>query len=156
MSQSPPSQPVLSERFANALSYAHQLHVHQVRKGSGIPYIAHLLSVAALVLEDGGTEDEAIAALLHDAVEDQGGEPVLQAIQQQFGNTVAAIVQGCTDSTTIPKPPWRERKETHLKHMQEASPSVLRITLADTLHNARSIYIDLKQVGPQFWTRFKG
>ena len=156
MPQFSPSQLSLGKRFANALVYAHQLHAHQVRKGSDIPYIAHLLSVTALVLEDGGTEDEAIAALLHDAVEDQGGEPILQAIQEQFGDTVASIVDGCTDSVTIPKPPWRDRKENHLKFLEQAATPVLRITLADTLHNSRSIYSDLRQIGPQLWSRFKG
>lgn len=146
----------LNGRFASALLYAHQLHANQIRKGGNIPYIAHLLSVTALVIEDGGTEDEAIAALLHDAVEDQGGTPTLLAIQQQFGSTVATIVEGCTDTATSPKPPWRDRKENHLKVLQQASPSVRRVTLADTLHNARSIYTDLRQIGDQLWTRFNG
>lgn len=146
----------LTDSFTSALTYAHQLHANQTRKGGNIPYVAHLLSVTALVLEDGGSEDEAIAALLHDAVEDQGGAPILLAIQQQFGDTVAAIVQGCTDTTVSPKPPWRDRKESHLEDLRQASHSVRRVTLADTLHNARSIYTDLKQVGNQLWTRFSG
>ena len=108
------------------------------------------------MIEDGGTEDEAIAALLHDAVEDQGGVPTLRAIQQQFGDTVAAIVKGCTDTAVSPKPPWRDRKEQHLNMLRQASPSVRRVTLADALHNARSIYIDLKRIGDQLWARFNG
>ncbi len=146
----------LSERFVEALDLARQLHANQTRKGSGIPYLAHLLSVAALVLEDGGTEEEAIAALLHDAIEDQGGAPVRQLIAGRFGEQVAAIVSGCTDADGAPKPPWRERKEAYLRHLRTASPAVLRVSNADKLHNARATLCDYRQLGEALWSRFHG
>ena len=111
-------------RFDDALPYAARLHRDQVRKGSGIPYITHLLAVAAIVGEHGGGEDEVIAALLHDAVEDQGGQPRLEEIRARYGDAVAAIVWGCTDADTIPKPPWRARKEAYVAHLADASPGV--------------------------------
>jgi (p)ppGpp synthase/HD superfamily hydrolase len=146
--------PKLTERFEAALVYAHQLHRHQIRKASGTPYIAHLLSVAALVLEDGGNEDEAIAALLHDAVEDQGGQATREEIKQRFGETVVAIVDGCTESDSIPKPPWRDRKERYLQQLCQGSPSVHRVALADKLHNARTILFDYQQHGENVWSAF--
>jgi len=147
---------ILSSRFEEALIYATQLHAHQTRKRSNTPYIAHLLSVAALVLESGGSEDEAIAALLHDAVEDQGGKRILKEIQQRFGDTVADIVESCTDAYTIPKPPWRGRKEAYVAHIPEASPEARRVSLADKLHNARSILRDLRLDGEGTWEKFSG
>lgn len=146
--------PKLTERFEAALVYAHQLHRHQTRKVSGIPYIAHLLSVTALVLEDGGSEDEAIAALLHDAVEDQGGKATREEIKQRFGEAVVAIVDGCTESETIPKPPWRDRKKRYLEQLGQGSPSVHRVALADKLHNARTILFDYQQHGENVWSAF--
>jgi (p)ppGpp synthase/HD superfamily hydrolase len=146
--------PKLTERFEAALVYAHQLHRHQTRKVAGIPYIAHLLSVTALVLEDGGSEDEAIAALLHDAVEDQGGQATRKEIKQRFGETVVAIVDGCTESDTIPKPPWRDRKQRYLEQLRQGSPSVRRVALADKLHNARTILFDYQQHGENVWSAF--
>lgn len=146
----------LTSRFETALVYATRLHSTQVRKGSGIPYISHLLSVTALVLEDGGNEEEAISALLHDAIEDQGGEATYRAIKQQFGDTVAEIVKGCSESTTIPKPPWKERKLASLEHLRQANPSVRRVMLADKLHNARSILADWYRDGNVVWERFRG
>ena len=113
------------------------------RKGSQTPYIAHPLGVASLVLEDGGDEDEAIAALLHDAPEDQGGLETLEQIRIRFGERVASIVDGCTDTYETPKPPWRRRKDDYLAHLPTASPSVWRVSLADKLHNARTILVDL-------------
>src|SRR6266704_3127289 len=107
----------LTSRFEEAITFATQLHAKQLRKGTTIPYIAHLLAVAALVLENGGNEDEAIAALLHDAVEDQGGVPTLKVIREKYGDAVAAIVEGCTDADTYPKPPWRQRKERYCEHL---------------------------------------
>lgn len=145
----------LSTRFDEALVFATRLHARQVRKGSGIPYISHLLAVTALVLEYGGNEDEAIAALLHDAVEDQGGEATRREIQQRFGDTVVEIVNGCTDADTIPKPPWRPRKEAYIAHLRHASPSVLLVSAADKLHNTRSILGDYRIVGEEVWQRFK-
>ncbi len=147
---------MLSDRFEAALMYAFRLHRSQVRKGKTIPYIAHLLSVSALVLEDGGTEAEAIAALLHDAIEDQGGDATRQEIRHRFGAEVSAIVEGCTESDVQPKPPWRERKEASLRVLETASESVRRVMLADKLHNARSTLIEGRQVGNQVWQKFNG
>lgn len=147
---------MLSERFTQALTYAHQLHAHQVRKGSGVPYIAHLLGVASIALEYGANEDEAIAALLHDAIEDQGGTATRAEIRRRFGDTVTAIVDGCTDSDTTPKPPWRQRKEAYLAHLATASPSVLLVSASDKLYNARSILKDYCLVGESLWQRFQG
>ncbi len=150
------STPKLTSRFEEALRYATQLHATQKRKGTQIPYIAHLMSVAALVLEDGGDEDEAIAALLHDAVEDQGGRPTLEEIRGRFGERVARIVESCTDADTLPRPPWRERKEHYIEHIQRAPADVRRVSLCDKLHNARAILADFRQRGDLLWTRFDG
>jgi len=147
---------ILTARFQKALVYAAQLHANQMRKGSDVPYIAHLLGVASLVLEYGGSEDEAIAALLHDAVEDQGGAQTLEIIRSRFGITVAMIVLGCSDSQTFPKPPWRQRKEAYLAHLRNSLPGVLLVTSADKLYNARSILSDYRHIGPKLWERFKG
>lgn len=147
---------MLTARFDGALLLANELHRKQVRKGTGTPYVAHLLSVAALVLEDGGSEDEAIAAILHDAVEDQGGETTLERIRRSFGDDVAAIVVACTDATTLPKPPWRERKERYVAHLLTAPAAALRVSLADKVHNARSILFDYREVGEALWDRFHG
>ena len=146
----------LSQRFSEALQYAADLHQNQTRKGSPTPYLAHLLAVTALVLEDGGDEDQAIAALLHDAVEDQGGIQTLEEIRSKFGKRVAEIVEGCTDSYTTPKPPWRERKEGYIEHLRHAPEEIWRVSLADKLHNARSIRDDLWRYGPKVWARFNG
>jgi (p)ppGpp synthase/HD superfamily hydrolase len=143
-------------RFAQALAYATELHAEQVRKASGTPYIAHLLSVAALVMEDGGDEDEAIAALLHDAIEDQGGASARKEVRRRFGERVAAIVDGCSDAETLPKPPWRERKERFIASLQTAPPDVLRVTAADKLHNARSLLREYRRQGDALWARFNG
>ncbi len=150
------NNPRLSARFERALVYAFQLHRNQTRKGTNTPYIAHLLGVAALVIEDGGDEDQAIAALLHDAVEDQGGLATLEKIRAEFGDRVARIVEGCTDAVTLPKPPWRRRKEVYLNHLAEAPAEVRRVSLADKLNNARSILADLRQIGDDVWKRFNG
>jgi GTP pyrophosphokinase len=146
----------LSKRFPEALKYAGELHLDQVRKGSGVPYAAHLLSVAALVLEHGGSEDEAIAALLHDAAEDRGGRPVLDDIRERFGSAVAGIVEGCTDTFEDPKPPWRPRKEAFLARLPAASSSVRLVVAADKLHNVRSILADYRTLGEALWPRFTG
>lgn len=144
-----------SDRFEQALVYATQLHRNQVRKCSNIPYVSHLLSVTALVLEDGGSEDEAIAALLHDAIEDRGGDKTRQEIKAKFGDRVAAIVEGCTESDIIPKPPWKERKLATINKLRHASPEVRRVILADKVHNARSILGDWYRIGDIIWERFK-
>jgi len=147
---------ILTSRFTEALTYAFQLHAKQTRKGKDTPYFAHLLGVTSLVLEMGGDEDEAIAALLHDAVEDQGGEKTLHQINHLYGKRVASIVEGCTDSYTIPKPPWRKRKEQYIEDLKTASIEVLRVSLADKLHNARTIIIDLRKEGDDVWQKFNG
>ncbi|GAB1541985.1 HD domain-containing protein [Scytonema sp. NUACC21] len=156
MSANTPTQSKLSSRFESALVYATRLHAHQVRKSSDIPYISHLLSVAALVLEDGGDEDEAIAALLHDAIEDQGGAKTREEIRQLFGEKVVTIVDGCTDSEVIPKPPWKQRKQEHIEKMRSASPEVRRVSQADKLHNIRSTLADWYREGEAVWHKFKG
>lgn len=148
--------PLLTSRFESALVFAAQLHARQIRKGTHVPYISHLMSVAALVIEDGGDEDEAIAALLHDAIEDQGGATTREAIRQQFGERVVQTVEGCTESVVLPKPPWKERKLRYLQKMRSASPEVCRISLADKLHNARTIVMDLRHSSDSFWQRFNG
>lgn len=145
----------LTQRFEQALVYANHLHADQYRKDQRVPYIAHLLSVVALVLEDGGTENEAIAALLHDAVEDQGGEQTRAEILQRFGEPVTAIVDGCTEDRTS-QLSWQERKAAYLQQMQQASTAVRRVSLADKLHNARSLLAALHQDGTAIWNRFNG
>jgi (p)ppGpp synthase/HD superfamily hydrolase len=151
------SSVVLGDRFRRALVFAFDLHGGQVRKGSkGIPYIGHLLGVTSIVIEDGGDEDEAIAALLHDGPEDQGGRATLERIRNEFGDRVAGIVEGCSDTLDDPKPPWRERKEAYLAHLEEAPDEVLRVSLADKLHNARAILSDYREVGEGLWSRFNG
>ena len=146
----------LTPRFEEALIYATQLHATQSRKGSATPYIAHLLAVTALVLENGGNEDEAIAALLHDAIEDQGGAATREEIRQRFGNSIVEIVDGCTDAEVVPKPPWRPRKEAFLARLREAPASVRLVVAADKLHNARSVLGDYRVLGESLWQRFKG
>ena len=147
---------ILTQRFHDALGYAMELHATQVRKGTTIPYLAHLLAVASLVIEHGSTEDEAIAALLHDAIEDQGGAPTREAIRRRFGDTVVTIVDGCTDAEVVPKPPWQQRKEAYIAHLQHAPPAVHLVSIADKLHNARAILTDYRTLGDTLWARFNG
>lgn len=149
-------KPMLSRRFDKALVYARKLHRKQLRKGTDIPYVSHLLAVTAIVLEHGGTEDEAIAALLHDAVEDQGGSETREAIRKRFGEDVAAIVDGCSDADTLPKPPWCERKSAYIAHLGKAPRSVRLVSAADKLHNARAILADYREIGEPLWKRFNG
>jgi (p)ppGpp synthase/HD superfamily hydrolase len=144
------------EKFENALIYATQLHRDQTRKGSEVPYITHLLAVAAIVGENDGTENEVVAALLHDAPEDRGGKDRLEDIRVRYGDEVAEIVDGCTDTYEDPKPEWRPRKEAYVAHVAEAPPSVRLVSAADKLHNARSIRADLRAVGNELWDRFTG
>jgi len=146
----------LSSRFESALAYAVQLHAEQTRKGTPIPYIAHLLAVTSIVLENNGTEEEAIAALLHDAVEDQGGAATREEIRRRYGDRVAEIVDGCTDTDAVPKPPWRARKEAYIAHLASAPDSVRLVSAADKLHNARSILLDYREQGEALWNRFTG
>lgn len=147
---------LLTKRFEEALVFAARLHAGQLRKQSRVPYIAHLLGVAALVLEDGGSENEAIAALLHDAVEDQGGLKTLEEIRRRFGNAVAEIVKGCSDSYTTPKPPWKERKSGFLDSIRNASAATRRVALADKVYNARATLKDVQQEGDSAWEKFNG
>jgi len=151
-----PTRPDFSPRFDQALVYAHQLHARQTRKCTTIPYIGHLLAVTAIVIENGGTEDEAIAALLHDAIEDQGGDRIRRVIRERFGEKVLAIVEGCTDTDETPKPPWRKRKEDYIVHVRTASPSVRLVSMADKLHNAQSILREHRRQGPAVWRHFHG
>jgi (p)ppGpp synthase/HD superfamily hydrolase len=147
---------ILSDRFREALVLTFDLHRDQQRKGSGVPYMAHVLGVCSLVMENGGDEDTAIAALLHDTVEDQGGHSTLRDIERRFGAAVAAIVHGCTESAEDPKPPWRERKERYLAHLKDAPPNVQLVAACDKLHNAQSILADYAVVGDALWSRFSG
>jgi (p)ppGpp synthase/HD superfamily hydrolase len=146
----------LTPRFSEALTLACELHRAQSRKGTQIPYVSHLLSVAALTLEHGGDEDEAIAAVLHDAVEDQGGAPTAKLIGERFGARVAEIVVACSDTDVVPKPPWRARKEAYIAHVSHASPSVRLVSACDKLHNARCILADYRVLGEALWERFSG
>ena len=147
---------ILSQRFEDALVYAARLHAKQIRKGTTIPYVSHLLSVASIVLEHGGNEVETIAALLHDAIEDQGGTETREEIRRRFGDAVVSIVDGCTDAEVIPKPPWKERKEQYIARLSHASPSILLVSAADKLHNARAILGDYRALGENLWDRFNG
>ena len=146
----------MTGRFERALVFAAQLHREQTRKGTAVPYVSHLLAVAAIVIEHGGNEDEAIAALLHDAVEDQGGPRTRERILRRFGARVTGIVDGCTDADTLPKPPWEARKRAYIERLAEAPKSVRLVCAADKLHNARSILGDFRHLGEEVWQRFSG
>ena len=147
---------MLSEKFDDALAYAARLHRQQTRKGSAIPYVAHLLAVCSLVIEHGGSEDQAIAALLRDAAEDQGGEPRLNEIRARYGAAVADIIADCTDAWTEPKPLWRPRKEAYLAALPSKAPRSLLVSLADKTHNASAILGDYRELGDELWDRFNG
>ena len=146
----------LGSRFLRAFQFAAEKHAGQTRKASSTPYVAHLMGVASLALEFGGDEDIAIAALLHDVVEDCGGAPMLREVRQRFGTRVAKIVDGCTDSDSEPKPPWRERKETYIRHLKKADADTRLVSAADKLNNVRSILSDYRNVGESIWERFNG
>jgi (p)ppGpp synthase/HD superfamily hydrolase len=149
-----PTSPRLGERFAGAFQLAFELHRAQTRKGSGIPYIGHLLGVTSIVIDNGGSEDEAIAALLHDSAEDQGGRQTLQRIRERFGDAVADIVEHCSDHLDEPAPPWRERKERYLARLEHAPGPALHVSLADKVHNVRTIVLDYRELGDPLWDRF--
>jgi (p)ppGpp synthase/HD superfamily hydrolase len=146
----------LGPRFRRAFLFAANKHSGQTRKASTIPYVAHLMGVASLVLEAGGDEDLAIAALLHDVVEDCGGAPMLKEVHRRFGARVAKIVDGCTDADTYPKPPWRERKEKYIRRLRKEDADTRLVSAADKLSNVRSILSDYRAVGEAVWSRFKG
>lgn len=150
------SIPKLGRRFEQALAFALRKHGTQTRKGTSTPYISHLLAVAALVLEAGGDEDLAIAALLHDVVEDCGGAPVLKEVRRRFGRRVAHVVEGCSDTDIYPKPPWRERKQQYVKHLHRADADIRLVSTADKLHNVRTTLADYRQMGESIWERFQG
>jgi GTP pyrophosphokinase len=159
MPESTATAPMLTERFQRAFAFASEIHALQLRKGTNVPYLSHLMSVAALVLEYGGDEDAAISGLLHDAIEDSGDGAATEArIRREFGPLVANTVVGCSDAVAVPgeaKAPWRERKEGYIRHLSdETSPSVLLVSACDKLHNARSIVADLRTSGAAMWGRF--
>jgi (p)ppGpp synthase/HD superfamily hydrolase len=146
----------LGPRFLQAVEFAAEKHKNQTRKASTIPYIAHLMGVASLVLEAGGDEDLAIAALLHDVVEDCGGAPMLQEVHRKFGPRVAKVVDGCTDADTYPKAPWRERKEKYIARLKKENADTRLVSAADKLNNVRSILSDYRAMGESVWSRFNG
>jgi (p)ppGpp synthase/HD superfamily hydrolase len=143
----------LTDRYAQALAFAHDAHRGHLRKGTSTPYLSHLLAVSGLVMEHGGDEDQAIAGLLHDCVEDVGVH-LREPIRERFGDGVLAIVDGLTDAVTQPKPPWRERKVAYVEHLRTAPLPVLRVCAADKLHNLRCILADYRVHGPALWDRF--
>lgn len=145
-----------STRIDDAFAFAHRVHRDQRRKGSGAPFITHVMSVAALVGEHGGDEDQLIAALLHDAVEDGEGLKTLEEIRVAFGERVAQLVEGCTDAFTRPKPPWQKRKEDFVRAVTGAPPELRLIVAADKIHNVRVIARDLREEGACVWDRFQG
>jgi (p)ppGpp synthase/HD superfamily hydrolase len=145
----------LSPKFEEALVYATRIHGGQVRKKTQIPYIGHLLGVTAIAMEYGANETEAIAALLHDAVEDCGGPERQREIEEEFGAEVGEIVAGCTDTDQTPKPPWHERKEKYIAHLKTAPASTRLVSASDKLHNARAILHNLREEADAVWERFK-
>ncbi len=146
----------LSPQFEKALIYATRIHGGKPRKKTRIPYIAHILGVTAIALEYGASETEAIAALLHDAVEDCGGAKRRRDIERKFGKKVARIVEGCTDTDQTPKPPWLERKKAYVAHVRHASMPTKLVSASDKLHNIRAILMDYRQEGERLWSRFNG
>ncbi len=150
--------PLLSHRFSEALAAAAELHALQLRKDSAIPFVAHLLAVTSIALHHGADEDEAIAALLHDAIEDAptelGADWVRRWIRSRFGERVLLIVEGCTDADTVPKPDWRQRKQAYIAHLPTQTPSVLLVSASDKMHNATAILADYRVIGEKLWTRF--
>lgn len=152
----PPKGKIFSKKFVGAMCYAADLHAKQFRKRTGRPYIGHLLGVTSITIEYGGDEDMAIAALLHDAVEDQGGLPRLREIRRKFGKRVAHIVDGCTDSYTQPKPPWMERKRAYVARVAKESADVRLVSAADKLANVRETLHDVRGQGESVFERFEG
>ena len=151
-----PEPAALGPRLQRAFRYAAGKHAGQTRKQTAVPYLSHLMAVASLVLEAGGDEDLAIAALLHDVVEDCGGTPTLRDVEKKFGPRVARVVEGCTDTVLDPKPPWRQRKEDYLRELKDADSDTRLVSAADKLHNVRSILTDYRQQGETIWSRFNG
>jgi (p)ppGpp synthase/HD superfamily hydrolase len=154
MSEKYTKERLLSPAFNEAVSWALDLHANHLRKGTAIPYVSHLMAVTANVLEAGGTETEAMAAILHDAVEDTAA--TVEDVRERFGDEVAGIVDGCSDADVIPKPPWKARKLAYIEHLKEASESVLIVSMADKYHNANAILKDYREIGEGLWNRFNG
>ena len=148
--------PKLGTRLQSAFRYAAEKHEGQARKHSSVPYLSHLMAVASLVLEAGGDEEMAIAALLHDVVEDCGGMPRLREVRKLFGDRVAKIGEGCTDSFGDPKAEWKQRKNDYLEHVKHADIETRLVSAADKLHNVRTILTDYRQDGESIWSRFSG
>jgi (p)ppGpp synthase/HD superfamily hydrolase len=148
--------PPLGPRLQQAFRYAAEKHAGQTRKQTAVPYLSHLMAVASLVLEAGGDEDMAIAALLHDVVEDCGGMPRLREVRKLFGRRVAHIVEGCTDSFGEPKAEWVERKKDYLREVTHADAETRLVSASDKLHNVRTILADYRQEGEAIWARFSG
>ena len=148
--------PKLGIRLQRAFRYAAEKHAGQTRKQTAVPYLSHLMAVASLVLEAGGDEDMAIAALLHDVVEDCGGMPRLREVRKQFGPRVAKMVEGCTDAYVVPKPEWLERKKNYLREVKRADAETRLVSAADKLHNVRTILADYRRDGESVWKRFSG
>ncbi len=148
--------PALGKRLQRAFRYAAEKHAGQTRKQSGVPYLAHLMAVTSLVLEGGGDEDMAIAALLHDVVEDCGGMPRLREVRKTFGARVAKIVEGCTDSFSDPKLPWIVRKREYLQRLKHEDAETRLVSASDKLHNVRTVIADYRQDGESIWKRFSG
>lgn len=146
----------VTDRVEEAVRMAFRLHAGQTRRGSGTAYVHHPLAVAGLVAESGGDESQVIAALLHDAVEDAGGAATLEEIRRRFGDDVAALVEGCSDTDVIPKPPWRPRKEAFLARLRTEGPRLRLVVTADKLHNVRALDRDLRRAGPGVFDRFRG
>jgi (p)ppGpp synthase/HD superfamily hydrolase len=144
----------LSPQFEKALTYATRIHGGKLRKKTRIPFVAHILGVAAIAMEYGANETEAIGALLHDAVEDCGGAKRLRDIERKFGKKVAKIVEGCTDTDQTPKPPWLERKKAYVAHVRHASTPTQLVSASDKLHNVRAILMDYRKEGERVWSRF--
>src|SRR5687768_14356220 len=154
MGRGVPRMTTLSARFDDAFKYAHEIHAAQTRKGNSSPYIGHLMGVTSIVIDDGGSEDEAIGALLHDAAEDHGGRARLDEIRERFGEPVARIVEDCTDSWETPKRPWIDRKRDYTEHARALPAPSLRVSAADKVHNAYAILRDLRNSGEEVWDRF--
>jgi len=144
------------DRIAEAIEMCVRVHAGQTRKGSGAPYVFHPLAVAGLVADAGGDEDQILAAILHDAVEDGGGEPVRAEIETRFGADVAAMVVAASDTDQTPKPPWRPRKEAFVSRIRNESPRVKLVVAADKVHNVQALRRDLESAGPEVWGRFNG
>ena len=144
----------LTNKLDRAFGYAHEVHDGQFKKGTSVPYLGHLMGVSSIVLGDGGSEDEAVAALLHDAAEDHGGRARLDDIRSRFGDNVARIVEDCTDSWDTPKPSWLARKQAYIQRARTLPSPSLRVSIADKVHNTYGILRDLRNIGEKVWERY--